>query len=87
VLSDIAEALDEGSTTALIMLDLSAAFAVFDHPILLRIFLWNQGKDLNPDKVVPHEKNPRVTVIDKTSPDVCRHFRMKELLYVDLASW
>ena len=33
--SDIAEALDEGSMTALIMLDLSAAFDVIDHPILL----------------------------------------------------
>ena len=33
--SDIAEALDEGSMTALIMLDLSAAFDVIDHLILL----------------------------------------------------
>ena len=32
--SDIAEAFDEGSMTALIMLDLSAAFDVADHPIL-----------------------------------------------------
>jgi len=30
---DIADAPDEGSTTALIMLDLSAAFEVIDHPI------------------------------------------------------
>jgi len=34
--SEIAEALDEGSMTALIMLDLSAAFDVIDHPILLK---------------------------------------------------
>jgi len=34
--SDIAEALDEGSMTALIMLDLSAAFDIIDHPILLK---------------------------------------------------
>jgi len=34
--SDIAEALDEGSMIALIMLDLSAAFDVIDHPILLK---------------------------------------------------
>ena len=34
--SDIAEALDEGSMTALIMLYLSAAFDVLDHPILLK---------------------------------------------------
>ena len=32
--SDIAEALDEGSMTASIMIDLSAAFDVIDHPIL-----------------------------------------------------
>jgi len=32
--SDIAEALDEGSMTALIMLDLSEAFDGIDHPIL-----------------------------------------------------
>jgi len=32
----IAEALDEGSMTALIMRDLSAAFGVIDHPILLK---------------------------------------------------
>ena len=34
--SDIAEALDEGSMTALIMFDLSAAFDVIVHPILLK---------------------------------------------------
>ena len=34
--SDVAEAIDEGSTTALIILDLSAAFDVTDHPIVLR---------------------------------------------------
>ena len=34
--SDTAEALDERSITALIMLDLSATFDVIDHPILLK---------------------------------------------------
>ena len=34
--SDIAEALGEGSMTALIMLDLSVAFDLIDHPILLK---------------------------------------------------
>ena len=33
---DIAEARDEGSMTALIILDLSAAFDVNDHPIVLK---------------------------------------------------
>ena len=36
--SDTAEALDEGTMTALIMLDLSAAFDVIDHPILLNVY-------------------------------------------------
>jgi len=34
--SDIAEAIDEGSMTELTMLDLSAAFDVIDHPILMK---------------------------------------------------
>jgi len=34
--SNIAEALDEGSTTAIIMLDLSAAFNIINRPILLK---------------------------------------------------
>ena len=34
--SDIAEALDEGSTISLIMLNLSAAFDVIDLPIMLK---------------------------------------------------
>ena len=34
--SDIAEALNEGSMIALIMLDLSVAFDVIDHPMLLK---------------------------------------------------
>ena len=36
--SDTAEALDEGTMTALIMLDLSAAFDVIDYPILLNVY-------------------------------------------------
>jgi len=36
VQSDLAEALDEGSMTGLIMLDLSADFDVIDHPLLLQ---------------------------------------------------
>jgi len=34
--SNIAEALNEGSMTALIMLDLSTVLNVIDHPILLK---------------------------------------------------
>ena len=38
VQSDIAEALDQGSTAVLIMLDLSAAFDTIDHEILVSRF-------------------------------------------------
>ena len=38
--SDNAESLDEGSMNALTVLDLSSAFDVIDHPILL----WNDEK-------------------------------------------
>jgi len=41
--SDIAEALNEESMTALIMLDLSAAFEVIDHPILLKCLEFSFG--------------------------------------------
>jgi len=43
--SDIAENLDEGSMTTLVMFDLFAAFDVIDHSIeAFRILLWNQRK-------------------------------------------
>ena len=41
--SDNAETLDEGSMVALIMLDLSAAYDVIDHPTLLKCISY-QGK-------------------------------------------
>ena len=41
--NDIGEALDEGFTTALIILDLSAAFDVIDHLILLRSLKFSFG--------------------------------------------
>jgi hypothetical protein len=47
VQSDIAEALDEGSMTALIMLNLSAAFDVIDHPILLKYLEFSFGINLS----------------------------------------
>ena len=40
---DIAVALDEGSMTALIMLDLSSTFDVIDHPILLKHLEFSLG--------------------------------------------
>jgi len=48
---DIAEALDEGSITALIRLEL---FAAFDVAIIL---LWNRIKCFNLGKVVPRRQN------------------------------
>ena len=43
VKSDIAEAFDEGSVTALIRLDLSATFYVFEYPILLKRLTFSFG--------------------------------------------
>ena len=51
--SDIAEGIDEGSMTALIMLNLTAAFDVTDHPVLLK-HLEFLGKGINLGKVIPH---------------------------------
>jgi len=53
--SDIVEALDEGSMTALIRLNLSRTFHVIDHPILLNrldISFGIKGKGCNLGKVV-----------------------------------
>jgi len=58
--SDIAVALDEGSMTALIMLDLSAALDVIDHPILLKRLEFSFGikeKGFNLGKVVHRQQN------------------------------
>ena len=58
--SDIAEALDERSMTALIMLHLSPAFDVIDHSITteaFRILFWNQGKSFNLGTVVLRRQN------------------------------
>ena len=69
--SDITEALDEGSITALIMLYLSAVFDVIDHPILLmrlelsirineKVLIWLKSK--------LSDRTQCVSVADKTSP-------------------
>ena len=58
--SDSAEALDEGSMTALIMLNVSAAFSVIDHPLLLKCIEYSFGmeeKGLYLGKVVPRRQN------------------------------
>ena len=71
--SDIAEALDEGSMTALIMLDLSAAFDVIDHPILLKRLEFSFGikeKALTWVKSYLADRTQCVSVANKTSPDV-----------------
>ena len=55
-------------TALIIMLDLSAGFALIDHPILLKrleLSFWNQGQSVNLGKVVTGRHNS-----DKTSPDV-----------------
>jgi len=69
---DIAQALGEGSMTAFIMLYLSIAFDVIDHPILLKCLEFSFGIS--------------VSVADKTSPDIGLHsgvpWGIKELPYV-----
>jgi len=71
--SDITEALDEGSITALIMLDLSPAFDVIDHPILLRCLEISFGikeKDLTWEKPYLTERTQYVSLAEKTSPRI-----------------
>ena len=41
--SGTVEALDEGSMNAVIMLDITAASDVIDHPILLRLLVFSFG--------------------------------------------
>ena len=64
---------DEGSMTTLIMLDLSAAFDVIDHLILLNYLEFSFGireKALNWVKSYLNDRIKCVSVVDKTSPDV-----------------
>ena len=73
--SDIVEALGEGSMTALIILDLSAAFDVIDHPILLKRLEFSFGIKENALTLVKSylpDRTQYVSVAKKTSPDV--HF-------------
>jgi len=57
--SGTVEALDEGSMNAVIMLDITAASDVIDHPILLRLLVFSFGtkKGFNLIKVVTHRHN------------------------------
>ena len=73
VLSDITEALDGGSTTGLIMLDLSAAFDLINHPILLKRLEVSFGikeKALTWVKSYLADRTECVSVANKTSPNV-----------------
>jgi len=71
--SNIAQALDEGSMAALIMLDLSIAFDVIDHPITLKSLEFSFGikeKALTRIQSYLTDITQYVSVTDKTSPDV-----------------
>jgi len=71
--SDIAEALDKGYMTALIMVDLSAAFDLIDHPILLKhleISFEIKEKALTWVKSYLANITQCILVANKTSPDV-----------------
>ena len=70
---DIAEALDEGSMTILIMPDLSVAFDVVDHQIILKRLEFSVGieeRALTWVKSYLADVTHCVSVVDKTSPDV-----------------
>ena len=70
--SDIAEALDEGSLTALIILDLLATFDVIDLPILLKrkeISFGIKEKVLNSVKSYLIDRTQYSLVADETPPD------------------
>jgi len=75
---DITEALDEGSMAALIMLDLSAALNVVDHPELLKRLEFSLGikdKPLTWVKSCLADRTQCVSVADKTSTYVGLLFR------------
>ena len=75
--SDIAETLDKGSMTALITLDLFAAFDVIVHPILLKRLEFSFGfkeKALIRVMLCLADKTQRISVADITSPDVGLYF-------------
>ena len=70
---DIAGVLEEGSMTALIMLDLSGAFDVIYHPILLKRLEFSfgiKGKALTWIKSYLADRTQCVSVANKTSPDL-----------------
>ena len=70
--TDITGALDEGSMTALIIHDLSAAVEITNQPILvkrLELSLGFKGKALTWLKSYLSDRTQCVSVADKTSPD------------------
>ena len=75
--SNTAKAFGEGSMTALIMLDFSAAFDLIDQLILLKrlaFFFGIKKKPLTWLKSYLTNRTSCISVTDKTSPDVCLHF-------------
>ena len=79
--SDIAEVSDEGSMTALIMLDLSTAFDAINHSILLKLLEFSFGikeRALTWVMLYLNDRTPCVLVVAKTSPDVGFRFGVPE---------
>ena len=67
--SDIAEALDEGSMAVLILSDVSAAFDVIDHSILLKHLEFSFGikeRALTYVKLYIIDRTQCILVVDKT---------------------
>ena len=71
----------EPCMVVLIMLDLSAAFDVIDHPMLLKRLEFSfgiKGKVLTSVMSYLTDRTRRVSVVDKTSPDVLLYFRVSQ---------
>ena len=77
--SDIAEAHDEGSMTALSMLDLSPAFEVIDDPIILKRLEVSFEKALTWGKAFIADRTQGVLIADKTSPDMGLHLGVPQI--------
>ena len=79
--SDIAEALDKGSMTELIMLDSSVDFEIVDHPILLKHLEISFGIQKNAFTWIKSyiaDRNQCISLAENTSPDVDPQFNVPQ---------
>ena len=75
--NDILKSIDEGSTVALLLLDMSAAFDTVDHTLLLEVLNKNYGIDntvLKWFKDYLHNRSCSVNILDSFSDVICLLF-------------